>query len=152
MVDWYRENVDKEFPELRQRTLTLLQEEAELNEVVQLVGVDGLSFEDRLKLEVSKSIREDYLHQNAFHDVDTYSSTNKQYKLLKLILSYFDLAKEAVEKGANFNKVAAIEEREAIGRFKYIEEANIDASYEALLAQMKAALQNLVSEEERDDD
>ena len=152
MVDWYRENVDKEFPELRQRTLTLLQEEAELNEVVQLVGVDGLSFEDRLKLEVAKSIREDYLHQNAFHDVDTYSSTNKQYKLLKLILSYFDLAKEAVEKGANFNKVAAIEEREAIGRFKYIEEANIDASYEALLAQMKAALQNLVSEEERDDD
>ena len=152
MVDWYRENVAKEFPELRQRTLTLLQEEAELNEVVQLVGVDGLSFEDRLKLEVAKSIREDYLHQNAFHDVDTYSSTNKQYKLLKLILSYFDLAKEAIEKGANFNKVAAIEERETIGRFKYIEEANIDAAYEGLLESIKAALQNLVSEEERDDD
>ena len=152
MVDWYRENVAKEFPELRQRTLTLLQEEAELNEVVQLVGVDGLSFEDRLKLEVSKSIREDYLHQNAFHDVDTYSSTNKQYKLLKLILSYFDLAKEAIEKGANFNKVASIEERETIGRFKYIEEANIDAAYEGLLESVKAALQNLVSEEERDDD
>ncbi|MBR5300307.1 MAG: V-type ATP synthase subunit A [Bacteroidales bacterium] len=152
MVDWYRENVDKEFPELRQRTLTLLQEEAELNEVVQLVGVDGLSFEDRLKLEVAKSIREDYLHQNAFHDVDTYSSTNKQYKLLKLILSYFDLAKEAIEKGANFNKVAAIEERETIGRFKYIEEANIDAAYEGLLQSIKTALQNLVSEEERDDD
>ena len=152
MVDWYKENVDKEFPELRQRTLTLLQEEAELNEVVQLVGVDGLSFEDRLKLEVAKSIREDYLHQNAFHDVDTYSSTNKQYKLLKLILSYFDLAKEAIEKGANFNKVAAIEERETIGRFKYIEEANIDAAYEGLLQSIKTALQNLVSEEERDDD
>ena len=84
--------------------------------------------------------------------MDTYSSTNKQYKLLKLILSYFDLAKDVVEKGANFNKVASIPERESIGRFKYIEEENIDASYEALLADMKAALQNLVSEEERDDD
>ena len=84
--------------------------------------------------------------------MDTYSSTNKQYKLLKLILTYFDLAKEAVDKGANFNKVAAIEERESIGRFKYIEEEKIDASYEELLNAIKVALQNLVSEGERDDD
>ena len=85
LQEWYEKNVSKEFPKLRQETLTLLQEEAELNEIVQLVGVDSLSFEDRLKLEVAKSIREDYLHQNAFHEVDTYTSMNKQYKLLMLI-------------------------------------------------------------------
>ena len=105
LQEWYEKNVSKEFPKLRQETLTLLQEEAELNEIVQLVGVDSLSFEDRLKLEVAKSIREDYLHQNAFHEVDTYTSMNKQYKLLKLILSYFELGKEAIAKGANFNKI-----------------------------------------------
>ena len=152
LENWYRENVAQEFPELRAKTLSLLQEEAELNEIVQLVGVDGLSYEDRLKLEVSKSIREDYLHQNAFHDVDTYSSTNKQYKLLKLILSYFDMAKEAVAKGAPFGKVAELPVRESIGRFKYIEEEKIDASYEELMETMRNDLQELVSEEERDDD
>ena len=152
LENWYRENVAQEFPELRAKTLSLLQEEAELNEIVQLVGVDGLSYEDRLKLEVSKSIREDYLHQNAFHDVDTYSSTNKQYKLLKLILSYFDMAKEAVAKGAPFGKVAELPVRESIGRFKYIEEEKIDAAYEDLLETMRNDLQELVSEEERDDD
>ena len=152
LENWYRENVAQEFPELRAKTLSLLQEEAELNEIVQLVGVDGLSYEDRLKLEVSKSIREDYLHQNAFHDVDTYSSTNKQYKLLKLILSYFDMAKDAVAKGAAFGKVAALPVRESIGRFKYIEEEKIDAAYEELMETMRNDLQELVSEEERDDD
>lgn len=104
--EWYAENVNKEFPKLRAQTIHLLQEESELNEVVQLVGVDGLSPEDRLKLEVAKSIREDYLHQNAFHEVDTYTSLNKQYKLLKLILTFHRLAREAVAKGAAFRKAA----------------------------------------------
>ncbi|MFR8267881.1 MAG: hypothetical protein ACLVC5_09655 [Clostridia bacterium] len=99
LTKWYEENVSREFPQMRQEAIMLLQEEAELDEIVQLVGVDALSFEDRIKLEASKSIREDYLHQNSFHEVDTYTSLNKQVKMLKLILSYYELAKDAVGKG-----------------------------------------------------
>ena len=149
---WYEDNVAKDFPAMRLETITLLQEEAELNEIVQLVGVDSLSFEDRLKLEVAKSIREDYLHQNAFHDVDTFTSMNKQYKLLKLILSFYELGKDAVKKGANFGKLSSLEVRESIGRFKYIEEEKIDQSFEALMGEMKAAISDLVSKEAEDDD
>ena len=99
LTKWYEENVHKEFPQLRADALYLLQEEAELDEIVQLVGVDALSFEDRIKLEAARSIREDYLHQNAFHDVDTYASMNKQSKLLTLILGYSNQSKEAIAKG-----------------------------------------------------
>ena len=149
---WYEENVNKEFPKLRAEALHLLQEESELNEIVQLVGVDGLSYDDRLKLEVSKSIREDYLHQNAFHDVDTYTSMNKQYKMLKLILTYYALAKEAIGKEADFNQLASLPVRETIGRFKYIEEEKIDAAYEQVEADMEKEIAELVSKEARDDD
>lgn len=136
---------------MRAQTIHLLQEEAELNEIVQLVGVDSLSFEDRLKLEVSKSIREDYLHQNAFHEVDTFTSMNKQYKLLKLILSFYEMGLDAIAKGANFNKLSSLDVRESIGRFKYIEEKDIDASFEQLMETMRAEISELVSKEETDD-
>ncbi len=149
---WYEENVSKEFPRLRAETIQLLQEEAELNEIVQLVGVDGLSYEDRLKLEVSKSIREDYLHQNSFHEIDTYSSMDKQYRLLKLVLSYYELAKDALTKGANFNQLTALPVRETIGRFKYVEEAKIEGAFEDIMATMKADILDLISKEARDDD
>jgi len=152
LVDWYEDNVDKEFPKLRERTIVLLQEEAELQEVVQLVGVDGLSFEDRLKLEISKSIREDYLHQNAFHDVDTYTSLNKQYKLLKLIHNFHELARTAIARGANFNELMQLPVRETVGRFKYIEEENIDASYETIMNEMRQSISALTIGEDEDDD
>ena len=148
---WYEENVAKEFPKMRAQTLHLLQEEAELNEVVQLVGVDSLSFEDRMKLEVCKSIREDYLHQNAFHEIDTFTSMNKQYKMLKLILSFYEMGVEAISKGASFNKIAALDVRESIGRFKYIEEKEIDAAFDQLMETMRAEISELVSKEETDD-
>ena len=148
---WYGENVAKEFPKMRAQTLHLLQEEAELNEVVQLVGVDSLSFEDRMKLEVCKSIREDYLHQNAFHEIDTFTSMNKQYKMLKLILSFYEMGVEAISKGASFNKIAALDVRESIGRFKYIEEKEIDAAFDQLMETMRAEISELVSKEETDD-
>ncbi len=148
---WYENNVHKEFPKMRGETINLLQEEAELNEVVQLVGVDSLSSEDRLKLEVAKSIREDYLHQNAFHEIDTYTSLNKQYKLLKLILAYFEEGKEAIKQGAAFNKIVAMPIRESIGRFKYIEEAKIDESYKALMEELVDGMKELTAREEDDD-
>ncbi len=149
---WYEDNVSRDFPQLRQEALVLLQEEAELEEIVQLVGVDALSFEDRVKLEASKSIREDYLHQNAFHDVDTYSSLNKQLKLLKLILGYYELAKDAVAKGAPFNQLASLPVRETIGRFKYVEEDQIDAAYEDALGELKKEVADLISKEAESDD
>ena len=152
LVAWYEENVSRDFPKMRADALHLLQEESELNEIVQLVGVDGLSFEDRLKLEVAKSIREDYLHQNAFHDVDTYTSLNKQDKMLKLILSYYDMAKDAIGKGAEFNKLVNLPIRETIGRFKYIEEDKIDSAYEQVAADMRRDITELMSGEARDDD
>ena len=152
LVAWYEENVDKEFPKLRERTIALLQEEAELQEVVQLVGVDGLSYEDRLKLEIAKSIREDYLHQNAFHDVDTYTSLNKQYKLLKLILNFHEYARTGVAKGANFNALMQLPVRESIGRFKYIEEKDIDEAYEKIMEEMKTSISALTIGEDEDDD
>lgn len=152
LEDWYAENVNKEFPKLRAQTIHLLQEESELNEVVQLVGVDGLSPEDRLKLEVAKSIREDYLHQNAFHDVDTYTSLDKQYKLLKLILSFHKLAREAVAKGANFNKLLELPVRESIGRFKYVEEKDIAEAYDNIMDEMKNSISALTAKEVEDDD
>ena len=152
LTKWYEENVSREFPEMRQEAIMLLQEEAELDEIVQLVGVDALSFEDRVKLEASKSIREDYLHQNSFHEVDTYTSLNKQFKMLKLILGYYELAKDAVAKGAPFNQLAMLPVRESIGRFKYIEEEKIDAAYEETLAELQKQVAELISKEAEDDD
>ena len=152
LTPWYEKNVSKDFPKLRQEAITLLQEESELNEIVQLVGVDALSFEDRIKLEACKSIREDYLHQNAFHDVDTYSSLNKQVKLMKLILAYYHTATDAIGKGASFNSLVSIPVRETIGRFKYIEEEKIDASYDEILAELNKEVSDLISKEAEDDD
>ncbi len=152
LTKWYEENVSKEFPALRAQALLLLQEEAELQEIVQLVGVDALSFEDRLKLEAARSIREDYLHQNAFHDVDTYASLDKQFKMLKLILGYYEMAKDAVGKGADFDALTGLSERESIGRFKYVEEAKVDETYDEIMNTMKQSIGDLTRGEADDDD
>lgn len=152
LTKWYEENVSKDFPKMRAEAIMLLQEEAELEEIVQLVGADALSFEDRIKLEASKSIREDYLHQNAFHDVDTYSSLNKQYKMLKLILSYYELAKDATGKNASFSRLVSLPVRESIGRFKYIEEEKIDQAYDEIQTELKKEIAYLISKEAEDDD
>ena len=152
LTKWYEENVGKDFMAMRAQSLQLLQEEAELNEVVQLVGVDALSFQDRMKLEVCKSIREDYLHQNAFHEIDTYSSMNKQNKMLNLILSYYELGVDAIERGAGLNKVAGLPIREEIGRFKYLTEDEVDGHYEDLKERLKKDLNELVAKEAQDND
>ncbi len=152
LSDWYEDNVSRDFPGLRSQALLLLQEEAELNEIVQLVGVDALSFEDRIKLEASKSIREDYLHQNAFHDIDTYASMNKQHRMLKMILGYYDMSMDAAAKGAPFGKLASLPVRESIGRFKYVEESDVDEAYEKIMGDMKKEISALVSREDEDDD
>lgn len=123
--DWYGKNSDRKWNDNRQQAMTILQEEANLDEIVRLVGVDALSYEDRLTMEAAKSIREDYLQQDAFDDVDTYASLKKQYKMLNVILECYRLSKEALKKGADFDDIIAIKAREAIGRMKYIPEKQI---------------------------
>ena len=149
---WYEDNVSKDFPVLRDKAIRLLQEEAELEEIVQLVGVDALSYEDRIKLEACKSIREDYLHQNAFHEVDTYTSLNKQLMLLTLILTYYDLSVAAIAEGASFDALTMLESKEAIGRFKYIEEAKTSEAFENIKVKLKEEIQKVIREEAEKDD
>ncbi|MBM6989841.1 V-type ATP synthase subunit A [Mobilibacterium timonense] len=143
---WFAEHVDKEFPVHRAEALHMLQEEAELNEIVQLVGVDGLSKTDRLKLETCQMIREDYLHQNAFHEIDTYSSTNKQFKMLDMILRYYKESVRGVEGGVEFSKLAALPIREEIGRFKYLTEDKVDENYDSIVGRMESTINDLIKE------
>ena len=119
---WFNDEVAPEWNEMRQKAMSLLQQEAELNEIVRLVGVDALSWKDRLTLEVTRMIREDYLHQNAFDEVDTYTSLNKQYRMMALILDYYEKGQAALNAGAELSKVSSLPVRERIGRAKYIQE------------------------------
>ncbi|MEA4988001.1 MAG: V-type ATP synthase subunit A [Anaerovorax sp.] len=148
---WFAEHVNKNFPVLRSEAMRMLQEEAELQEIVQLVGVDALSFGDRLKLEACKSIREDYLHQNAFHDVDTYSSLEKQYMLLNLILEFYKQSKAAIEKGADYEALVSMSVRESIGRFKYVEEKEVEVYYKDILNELTKCVQDLINKGVEDD-
>jgi V/A-type H+-transporting ATPase subunit A len=122
LEDWFNDHVSPEWNELRARAMLVLQEESELQEIVQLVGMDALSWKDRLTMEVARSIREDYLHQNAFDDVDTYTSLDKQYLMLRLILEYYTKGRQALDAGANLSDVINLPVRERIGRSKYIPE------------------------------
>ncbi len=122
LENWFNDHVSPEWNELRARAMLVLQEESELQEIVQLVGMDALSWKDRLTMEVARSIREDYLHQNAFDDVDTYTSLDKQYLMLRLILDYYDKGRQALDAGANFSDVISLPVRERIGRSKYVPE------------------------------
>ncbi len=145
---WFDETVARNWTSMRTETMRLLQEEAELNEIVQLVGVDSLSVGDRLKLEATRSIREDYLHQNAFHDVDTYTSLEKQHKLLTLILKYYHDGMNALKEGAEFKKLSELPVRERIGRFKYTEEKDIKEVFDNINKQIETEISALVSSKE----
>jgi V/A-type H+-transporting ATPase subunit A len=133
---WFNENVSPEWTALVQKTMALLQEESELDEIVRLVGIDALSFRDRLTLESTRSIREDYLHQNAFHEVDTYSSPNKQYLLLKAILSFYEKSLVALQEDAPFSKLVRMPVREKIGRLKYVPEEEVQTQFDAIMQEL----------------
>ena len=126
LEEWYVDNVADDFNAQKAELRFVLQEESQLNEIVRLVGMDALGARDRLTMETAKSIREDYLHQNAFHEVDTYTSLNKQYKMMKLILGFYHTALDALEQGVELKDILNLPVREQIGRSKYIEEAHID--------------------------
>ena len=129
MEKWFNEKVEPDWMAKRQEMMTLLQEEAELDEIVKMVGMDALSASDRLKMEAARSIREDFLHQNSFHEVDTYTSLDKQYMMMDLVLAYYDQSVEALEKGAKLQNLINLPVREQIGRFKYVTEDEIQKDY-----------------------
>lgn len=141
---WADINVAPDFSLQRQRAMTMLQTESELNEIVNLVGVDALSDPDRLILEVSRSIREDFLHQNSFHEVDTYASLHKQYRMLKLILKYYDEALKALKQGVRITTCMKADFIEKIGRAKYIVEDEVDKEYDKIEQQIVSELADLV--------
>ena len=144
LSDWFNENVNAEWYALRGRLMSILQEEAELEEIVKLVGMDALSPSDRLKLEAARSIREDYLHQNAFDATDTYTSLNKQYLLMCLILAFYDKSADAIARGASIESIVSMPCRERIGRFKYVPENETDKDYKQIMAELENDIENAV--------
>lgn len=146
---WFDKNVSPDWIKLRQRMMTLLQEESELEEIVKLVGMDALSAKDRLKMETARSIREDFLHQLAFHEVDTYTSLAKQLDMMRLILEYYDRCGSALDSGADIERLAALPVREGIGRFKYVKEENISAEYEKIIGELENQIAQSIKEAEQ---
>ncbi len=145
---WFEENVDADWMNLRGRMMSLLQDEAELEEIVKLVGMDALSAGDRLKMETARSIREDFLHQLAFHEVDTYTSLKKQLCMMKLILEYYDLCLEALDKNADIESLARLDVRESIGRFKYVAEEKLDEEYSKISRELASQISIAIKEGE----
>jgi V/A-type H+-transporting ATPase subunit A len=144
MADWYAENIGAEFPTLRKETMKLLQISANLEEIVRLVGEDSLSAPDRLILETAKSVREDYLMQDAFHEVDTFASMKKQYKMLKAIMTYHAGALAAINRGVPFADTVLPELKQDIARAKYLPETEI-VQIDDLITRTKQTLASLAA-------
>ena len=148
LTNWYSENVSEDWMALRGRLMGILHDESELEEIVKLVGMDALSPSDRLKMETARSIREDFLHQLAFHEVDTYTSLKKQLYMMKAILAYFDLGNEVLEQNVSIDTLVSLPVRERIGRFKYVKEEDIDTEYDEILKQLNKELNAQLKKEE----
>ena len=144
VTPWFDEHMGPDFIRNRNRAMHLLQEENELNEIVQLVGKDSLSPKDQLTLEIARMLREDFLQQNAFMDVDAYSSFDRQMRLLALILRYEDLCRDAIDKGAALPALYAIPARERLGWAKYAAAEEYAANYEQVYAEMDSQIADLV--------
>ena len=145
---WFGQNVSEEWMEDRQKMMRLLQEEAELDEIVQMVGMDALSAPDRLKMEAARSIREDFLHQNSFHEVDTYTSLRKQLLMMKLVLAYYEKAAEALQNGAKVHDLINLPVREQIGRFKYTLEENAEKEYANVMSTLEIQTKDACGKED----
>ena len=148
LADWYNNNVSTDWMKARARFMSILHDEAELKEIVKLIGMDALSANDRLKMETARSIREDFLHQLAFHEVDTYTSLKKQLYMMKLILNFNDEAEAAVARGADIEAVSELAVREKIGRFKYVPEEQTDAEFDKISVEISSELDELLNKEE----
>ena len=141
LTGWFSENVSRDWMALTQRCLKTLQTEAELNEIVQLIGADALSPTDRLTLEVARSLREDFLQQDAMSDNDSYSPLEKQSRLLRLIFSFEDKSRRALERGAAIEEIAELPVREKIGRAKALPNDSYAPEFEKIEAELESELE-----------
>lgn len=148
MGKWFEENVDEKFMTDRQKMMTLLQEEAELDEIVKMVGMDALSAGDRLKMEAARSIREDFLHQNSFHEVDTYTPLHKQFLMMELVIAFYEQSAEALRQGATIKHILSMDVREKIGRFKYVLPENVDTEFENIQKALAQELESIKGKED----
>lgn len=142
---WMNDNIDSEFASNRKRAMNLLQDESELQEIVRLVGKDTLSEEDQLKLETTKTIREDFLQQNAFHEVDTFCSLEKQNKMLKIVLNFYDEGLRALNSGIYLKEIANMPVRDKIARMKYIPEDEMKEQLDNIQTELKESIDKLIS-------
>ena len=148
MGKWFDEHVADEWMQSRQKMMSLLQEESELDEIVKMVGMDALSPSDRLKMEAARSIREDFLHQNSFHEIDTYTSLRKQFLMMKLVLAFYEESQKALNDGASSGGLIKMAVRERIGRFKYTTEDKIETEYQAVLEQLAKEIADVLGKED----
>lgn len=147
IAPWFEKEVSPEWMERRQAMMTLLQDEANLEEIVKMVGMDALSPADRLKMEAARSIREDFLHQNSFHEVDTYTSLKKQLLMMRLVLAYYEKSFEALKSGADIAELLRLPVREKIGRYKYTLEDQLDEEYESVKGELDQEIADALGRE-----
>ena len=150
MDEWFDASIRPDWSKQVHETMDLLQEEAKLQEIVRLVGVDSLEYKDRLTLDAARSVREDYLHQIAFHEVDTYTSLNKQYGMLKAILGWYHLAQEGIRSNVAYAKLTSMDVLNRIGRMKYLTEDHFEAESASIMAALEAEYQNLLKGDDAD--
>ena len=144
--NWLNENIAGDWTECVAETNKLLQMESELEEIVRLVGYDSLSSSDRLTLEAARSVREDFLQQNAFDDVDAYTSLKKQYRMLKMILTFYRESANALEQGVNADRILGMEVREKIARAKYVSEAETEDYMDDISSELSCTLERFIKE------
>ena len=148
MGKWFNENVSEEWMACRQGLMSLLQDESELDEIVKMVGMDALSPGDRLKMEAARSIREDFLHQNSFHEVDTYTPLRKQFLMMKLVLAFYEESQKALSEGASVQELIKMPVRERVGRYKYTLNDKIEEEYQAALDQLAKEIAGVFGKED----
>ena len=148
MGQYFDEAVNGNWMECRMRFMQILGDEAALEEIVQLVGMDALSAPDRLKMEIARSIREDFLHQDSFHEIDTYTQLEKQYRMMQLILAFYDEALAALNEGISVEKLVAMSVREKIGRFKYTTIDEVEDAFMNVVEDIKEEIKSLKDKED----
>jgi V/A-type H+-transporting ATPase subunit A len=141
--DWYDNNIDKEFQILRGNMMALLEKESELQEIVQLVGQDALPESDRAFLEVARMIREDYLQQHAYHEIDSYCSKEKQFLMLRIIMKYYQEVNKAIETGIMASRIASVKVKDEIARMKYTPNQDFPKRYEELIKSIETEFESL---------